>query len=36
MPPSLWFFANWIWVATIIATVGLVVYLMMYRRQKQK
>lgn len=33
MPPSLWFSANWIWVLTIVAAVGLIVYLATYRRR---
>jgi hypothetical protein len=36
MPPSLWFTANWIWVLTIVAAVGLLGYLMMYRRRDKR
>jgi hypothetical protein len=35
MPPYLWFTANWIWVLTIAAAVGLLAYLMMYRRRRK-
>lgn len=36
MPPYLWFTANWIWVLTILATVGILVYLMTYRRKNKR
>jgi hypothetical protein len=36
MPPSLWFTANWIWVLTIAATVGLLAYLATYRRRSKR
>ncbi|TCP58902.1 hypothetical protein EV586_101101 [Tumebacillus sp. BK434] len=36
MPPSLWFTANWIGVLTILATVGVLVWLMAYRRKSKR
>jgi hypothetical protein len=36
MPPFLWFTANWIWVLTIAATAGLLLYLMAYRRRNKR
>lgn len=33
MPPSLWFTANWIWVLTIAAAIGLFIFFATYRRR---
>jgi len=36
MPPQLWPVANWIWVLTIAATVGLLFFLASYRRRDKR
>lgn len=36
MPPSLWFTGNLIWILTIAATVGLVIWFATYRRRNKR
>ena len=36
MPPSLWWTANGIWVLTIVATVGVLAWLVTYRRRDKR
>jgi len=36
MPPGLWWTANWIWVVTIAATLGLIIYLVSYKQRGKR
>jgi hypothetical protein len=36
MPPSLWWTANWIWVITILAAIGVLAWLITYRRRDRR